>query len=280
MPWARISPQLTKLLLASAFAPSCDRATDRAADHAANAADATTPAPANTANTTSTAKPAEVPIPAQAQTPWHYAPALAAATPAGVHAEPVLELADGLRGQARIVVAVATGETPARLEVWAFSQNNERALLARTGEPEVLLDLGDVRGLLATDAVATLRREMAMPGRERVRPLGLPGEPPAVLAELARLATATTAATDAATRARSLALFMRGVDDELIWSRLPELLRRLQNAPWIPGEATPLGARRVAISATEEGRPVRLELARTQDRWALVTVETPTVDPR
>jgi hypothetical protein len=191
-----------------------------------------------------------------------------------VHAEPVLELADGVRGRARIVVAVAGGDKPVRLEVWDFSQNNERGLLARLGDPEILLDLGDVRGRLVTTAVATLRREMAMPGRERVRPLGLPGEPAAVVAELARLASESTGAPDAATRARALALFIRGVDDRLVWddARLPELLRRLQNAPWVTGASTPVGARRVRISATEEGRPVQLELARTQDRWALVGV--------
>ena len=191
-----------------------------------------------------------------------------------MHAEPVLELADGVRGRARIVVAVAGGDRPVRLEVWDFSQNNERGLLTRLGDPEILLDLGDVRGRLVTGALATLRREMAMPGHERVRPLGLPGEPATVVAELARFASETTAATDAATRARSLASFIRGVDDTLLWddARLPELLRRLQNAPWVTGTSTPLGTRRVRISATEEGRPLQLELARTQDRWALVGV--------
>ena len=190
-----------------------------------------------------------------------------------MHAEPVIEVADSVRGRARIVVAVASGDKPVRLEVWDFSQNNERGLLARVGEPEVLLDLGDVRGRLVTKAVATLRREMASPGTEVVVPRGLPGAPEEVLAELARLATASTAAPDAATRARSLALFIRGIDGHLLWAegRLPEILRRLQNAPWTIESQSQSGLRR-SISASEEGRPVQLLLARSHGSWVLFLV--------
>ena len=266
-------------MLGSAFALL---ACDRSPDPAVKPADATTPgspgSPASPPAPPTTPPSADAPAP-PAPEPWRYQPALAAATPAGTHAEPVLELADGLRGHARIVVAVATDRSPVRLEVWDFSQNNPRGLLAPDGDPQVLLDLGDVRGLLAVDAVAALRRDLATPGRERVRPLGLPGEPEDVLAELARLAVATTAAPDGATRARSLALFMRGVDDALLWQRLPELLRRLQSAPWQPGARTPLGARRLKISATEDGRPVQLELTRADDRWILSAVDDPAAEP-
>jgi len=206
--------------------------------------------------------------------PWRYGPALTAAIPAGVYAEPVLELADGIRGRARIVVAVASGDRPARVEVWDFSQNNERGLLTRTRDPQVLLDLGDVRGRLVTEAVAALRREMASPGTEVVRPRGLPGGPDAVLAELARLATASTAGPDAATRARSLALFIHGIDGHLLWDkgRLPEILRRLQNAPWTIESQSQLGGRRT-ISAREEGRPVELLLTLSHGRWVLFSVD-------
>jgi hypothetical protein len=249
-------------VLASAFAlAACDP------KPAANAADATTPAAPAVADPSAT--PASASPDAE---PWRYGPALAAAIPAGVHAEPVIELADGVRGRARIVVAVASGDRPARIEVWDFSQNNERGLLARVGEPEVLLDLGDVRGRLATGAVTTLRREMASPGSETVHAIGLAGSPEEV-AELARLATASTAAPDAATRARSLALFIRGIDDSLLWDegRLPELLRRLQSAPWTIEAQSQQGARR-SISATEEGRPVQLMMTRSHGRWVLFTV--------
>lgn len=207
--------------------------------------------------------------------PWRYGPALAGAVPAGQSAAPVLELADGLRGRARIVVAVAAGDAPVRLEVWDFSQNNERGVLARIGDPVVLLDLHDADARLAADAVAELRREIASPGNEAVRPLGLPGEPTALPAELARLAAATTGPGDAATRTHALAQLIRGLDDRLVWeeARLPELLRRLQTGAWTVGEATPIGARRMRLAATEGTRPLQLELARTQDRWAIVAVE-------
>ena len=257
-------------MLASAFAlAACDP------KPAANAADATTPAPPAVAPVAAAApEPSATPASTSPDAePWRYAPALAAAIPAGVHAEAVAELADGVRGRARIVVAVASGDRPARVEVWDFSQNNERGLLARIGEPEVLLDLGDVRGRLVTGAVATLRREMASPGSETVYPIGLEGSPEEVLAELARLATASTAAPDAATRARSLARFIRGIDDSLLWDegRLPELLRRLQNAPWTIVAQSQQGARR-SISATEEARPVQLLMTRNHGRWVLFTV--------
>ncbi len=274
---ARNSPLPAWSLLASAFAlVACDPRPGE------NTADATTPAQSApdqpTAVTAATTAPVPPTTPPSADPevaePWRYGPALAAAIPAGVHAEPVLELADGIRGRARIVVAVASGDRPVRLEVWDFSQNNERGLLTRIGDPQILLDLGDVRGRLVTDAVATLRREIASPGTEVVRPRGLPGGPEQVLAELARLATASTAGPDAATRARSLALFIRGIDSQLLWDkgRLPELLRRLQNAPWIIESQSQLGGRRT-IHVREEGRPVELLLALFHGRWLLFSVD-------
>jgi len=197
--------------------------------------------------------------------PWHYAPALAAAIPPGTHAEPVLELADGLHGRARIVVAVAEADSPLRLEIWDFSQNNDKGLLARRGPPQILLNLAtspaDVRW--DSDAAATLRREIAGPNNETVRPLGLPGEPATLLPELARLAAATTQ-SDPAARTRALADFTRGLDERLFFTRLPELLRRLQGPAWTldpPAEQSP---RRVKISGRDGEHPVQLELTRTQ----------------
>ena len=233
------------------------------------------PAP-NTADATTAARPAPAePVEPGPAEPWRYAQALAAAVPAGHSAAPVLELADGVRGRARVVVATAAGDAPVRLEIWDLSQNNERGVLTRVGDPELLLDLGDADARLSADAVADLRREIASPGNETVRPLGLPGEATALPAELARLAAATTGPGDAATRTAALARLIRGIDDRLVWqdARLPELLRRLQAGPWQVGEATPLGARRVRLAATEGARALQLELARTQDRWALVAVD-------
>lgn len=204
-----------------------------------------------------------VAAPTPAASPWHYAPALAAAVPPGAHAEPVFELADGLHGRARIVVAVAEHEVPARIEVWDFSQNNDKGLLARVGAPQLLLALtaspADARW--DGDAAAALRREIASPGNEAIRPLGLPGEPAALLPELARLAAASVQG-DAPARARALAQFTRGLDDRLLWERLPELLRRLPT--WAADPPVILGPRRVKISAREGERRLALELTRTQ----------------
>ena len=232
------------------------------------------PPPAANAADTSTLAPGQAPA-SPAPEPWRYAPALAASVPSGVRAAPVLELADGLHGRARVVVAVAQGSAPVRLELWDFSQNNERGVLERSGEPKLLLDaqnVADADARLAAEPVADLRREIASPGSETVRPLGLPGEPADLPAELSRLAAATDGDGDAAVRAQALAQLIRGLDDELLWTRLPELLRRLRATPWTTGELTELSPRRVRISAREADRTLVLELDRKQDRWVLTAV--------
>lgn len=195
--------------------------------------------------------------------------------PPGLAASPVLELAEGLRGRGRFVVAVAGADAPARLEVWTFSQFNERDRLERVGPPELLLDLGQLEAGVGMPAelVAELRREIASPGNESVRAQGLPGEPAAVLAELARLAATATSPGEPALRARALAEFTRGLDERLLWERLPGLLRRLRAGPWSVGEPSPLGARRVRFVAPEGDGSVTLELTRMQERWVLSGVE-------
>lgn len=236
-----------------------------------DAADTSNTATSPTAVASSDAK-ASAPTPATE--PWRYGPTLAAAVPPGLAASPVLELAEGLRGRGRFVVAVAGADAPARLEVWTFSQFNERDRLERVGPPELLLDLGQLEAGVGMpgELVASLRREIASPGNESVRAQGLPGEPAAVLAELARLAAAATGPGEPALRARALAEFTRGLDERLMWERLPGLLQRLRSGPWIVGEPTPLGARRVRFSAREGDGSVTLELTRMQERWVLSEV--------
>lgn len=238
-----------------------------------NTADTNNVATSTSASPTSAIKVAEKPAP-EAPAPWRYGQALAAAVPPGLAASPVLELADGLRGRGRFVVAVAGVDVPARLEVWTFSQHNERDRLERVGAPELLLDLGELdTGVGLPDALmAGLRREIASPGNEQIRARGLPGEPGAVLAELARLAAVSTGQDAPAVRTRALAEFTRGLDERLLWARLPELLRRLRAGPWRVGEPTPVGTRRVRFTAREGDRAVTLELTRTQDRWVLSEV--------
>lgn len=205
---------------------------------------------------------------------WRYGPALAKGVPAGVVAEPVLEMADGLRGRARVVVAVAEGEAPARLEIWDFSQNNPRELLERVDAPVVLLDLGRTGAeALADEVLEDLRREMASPASDSSRPVGLAvrGEPPELLAELARNAAEATGKGPG--RAAALARVTRGLEDRLLWSaEFPGLLRRLAGGPWEIGATTPVGARRVRVQVREGGRALQVELARTQDRWVLADV--------
>lgn len=246
----------------------------RLAAWAAVALSACGPTPQNAADTSNTATSptsASAPTPAPTPEPWRYGPTLAAAVPPGLAASPVLELAEGLRGRGRFVVAVAGAEVPARLEVWTFSQFNERDRLERVGPPELLLDLGQLDATvdMPAELVAELRRAIASPGNESVRAQGLPGEPAAVLAELARLAAAATGPGEPALRARALAEFTRGLDEQLMWERLPQLLLRLRAGPWSIGEPTPLGARRVRFSATERIGSVTLELTRMQERWVL-----------
>lgn len=250
---ARISPRLAW----AAFALACCGPPQPQPSATAHATTATGP------------RPAAAPEPAS---PWRYAPALTASVPPGLQVEPVLELADGLHGRARVVVAVAEAANPARLEVWDFSQNNEKGLLTRVGEPQILLALSGSQQADARwdrEAAAALRREIAGPGNETVRPLGLPGEPATLLPELARLAGSCDQG-DAAARAKALAGFTRGLDDRLLWERLPELLQRLRGPAWTLDPPVPLGARRMQISAHDGERRVQLELARNaKDRWVL-----------
>lgn len=217
---------------------------------------------------------ASAPTPTPASEPWRYGPTLAAAVPPGLAASPVLELAEGLQGRGRFVVAVAGADAPARLELWTFSQFNERDRLERVGPPELLLDLGQMEAGVGMpgELVAGLRRDIASPGNETVRAQGLPGEPAAVLAELARLAAAATGTGEPELRARALAEFTRGLDEGLLWERLPQLLRRLRAGPWSVGEPTLLGARRVRFTAREGAGSVTLELTRLQERWVLSQV--------
>jgi hypothetical protein len=184
--------------------------------------------------------------------------------------EPVLEQADGLHGHARIVVAVTSSEATAdppqtRLEVWGFSQNNDKGLLARNGPPLVLYKLTVSPADAHWDTVGAdaLRREIAGPGNETFRPLGLPGEPAALWPELARLAAASVDA-DPPTRARSLAELTRGLDEQLLFTRLPELVRRLRGPAWQLDPPVQLGPRRVKISGRDGETRVELELTRTQ----------------
>lgn len=250
---------VTAAVALAACAPTPQNAADTS-NAAASASDAKASAPAST------------PTPAPANEPWRYGPTLAAAVPPGLAASPVLELAEGLQGRGRFVVAVAGADAPARLEVWTFSQFNEGDRLERVGPPELLLDLGRLEAGMPGELVAGLRRDIASPGNESVRAQGLPGEPVAVLAELARLAAAATGPGEPALRARSLAEFTRGLDERLMWERLPGLLQRLRSGPWSVGEPSPLGARRVRFSAREGDKTVTLELTRMQERWMLSEV--------
>lgn len=238
-----------------------------------DAADTSNAAP-SASSASSAAPAAEASAPRPTPEPWRYGPTLAAAVPPGIAASPVLELGDGLRGRGRIVVALAGADAPVRLELWTFSQFNANDRLERVGTPELLLDLGqlDAGTDMPDELVTGLRREIASPGNESVRVLGLPGEPAAVLAELARLAAVATSPGEPALRARALAEFTRGLDERLLWERLPELLRRLRTGPWSVGEPTPLGTRRVRFTAPEGDATVTLELTRLQERWVLSEV--------
>ncbi len=217
--------------------------------------------------------------PAPTPQPWRYGPALAASIPQGLAVVPVLEWAHGHRGRARIVVAVAEADVPARLEVWDFSQHNERGLLERDLDPVRLLDLADATPVLDPEILAGLRRDLATPGSERVRPLGLVGSPAAVLADLQRAAQACFDG-DATSRTAALATVVRGLDDGIAFetARLPELILRLRHGTWQVGVATQISERRVAVAVQADQQPLRVELSRTQDRWAVRSVEV--VEPQ
>jgi hypothetical protein len=183
--------------------------------------------------------------------------------------EPVFELADGHTGRAQIGVAVGIG-TQVRLEVWDFDQNNPRERLERVGEPRELVALDGSGGRAEIDAV---RKAIAKPGNEYVRPRGLDGPPETLPAGLARLASMVRDGKEPLElRVQALASFVRALDDHVLFDKnsLPELLEALP----VTGEVArteALGERRQKLTLKEP--PHVLVFARSDERWVLSDVE-------
>jgi hypothetical protein len=184
--------------------------------------------------------------------------------------EPVFELADGHTGRAQIGVAVGIG-TRVRLEVWDFDQNNPRERLERVGEPRELVALDGSGGRAEIDAV---RKAIARPNNEYVRPRGLDGPPEALPEALARLASiAGDGKESLELRVPALAAFVRGLDDHVLFERnlLPALLGALPAASREVARTEALGERRRRLTLKEP--PHVLEFARSGERWVLSGAE-------
>lgn len=212
-------------------------------------------------------QPAPDPSPPVVAEPWHYAPALRAGTPADVAAAPVFELADGHTGVAQIAVAVARAGAPPRLELWEFDQNNPRERLERVGEAKELVALDGSGGREQLEAI---RKAIARPGNEFVRPRGISSPPEELLHELVRLAgVVRDEAAAPKFRAEALAKLTFALDDRLLFERnsLPPLLAALASGDWRVAEQKAVGERRreVVVRAPRH----RFELARAGERWML-----------
>lgn len=213
--------------------------------------------------------PAGPPAGTASATPWQYTPALRAAVEPGMTVEPVFELADGLTGRAQIGVAVGIG-TQVRLEVWDFDQNNPRDRLERVGEPRELVALDGSGGRAEIDAV---RKAIARPNNEYVRPRGLDGPPETLPAKLAQLASiARDGKESLELRVPALASFVRALDDHVLFEKnlLPALLEELPVAGEV-ARTEALGERRVRVVLKEP--PHVLVFARSGERWVLSDVE-------
>lgn len=202
--------------------------------------------------------------------PWQYTPALRAAVKeSGSVVEPVFELADGRTGRAQIGVAVGTG-TQLRLEVWDFDQNNPRERLERVGEPRRLVALDGSGGRAEIDAV---RKAIAQPGNEYVRPRGIEGSPEALPGELGELARLIDDGKEPIEqRVRALARLVRALDDHALFEAnlLPALLEALPTGREV-ARTEALGERRVRVILKEPAHV--LVFARSGERWALTDVE-------
>lgn len=182
----------------------------------------------------------------------------------------MFELADGHRGRAQIGVAVAPAGAAPRLEVWEFDQNNPRERLERVGEARELVALDGRGGREEIDAV---RKAIARPGNEYVRPRGLAGPPATTLAELGRLArTVGDAGAGTEERVEALARVARGLDDAVLFERnqLPELLAVLSRGDLVVARTEALGERRQRLVV--QAGPV-LVFARSGERWVVAEAE-------
>lgn len=209
---------------------------------------------------------------AEAKSPFRYGPTLRDAIPKGVTVEPLLEVASPDEARLHIVAAVhRPGETPPlRIELWPFTQHNEKGTLASEGDPVPVIPIRT--GEAEPPDLPKLRVRLAAATSQVARPVGLEADDAiallAAMSEHAKVVRNTDAAPDA--RVAALASLFRGFDDHVVFETrdLPAAIDSLASGAWTQGKPRTISPRRIAV--TVEGQEI--EVAKKSGGWAITDV--------
>ena len=219
--------------------------------------------------------PPSAPTKAEPASPFRYGPTLREAVPSGVTVEPLLEVASPDEARLHIVAAVhRPNATPAlRIELWPFTQHNDKGTLAPEGEPELVIPIR--RGQPEPPELPKLRVRLAAASSQVARPAGLGVDEanallPA-LAKHARVVRDENATADA--RVAGLVALFRGFDDHVVFETrdLPGAIDALAAGTWNAGEARSISARRSEVTIPTEP-PQTIEIAKKSGGWAITDV--------
>jgi hypothetical protein len=178
-----------------------------------------------------------------------------------------------------VLVSHESGRVPAlRIELWTFDQRGREALEPR-GPRRWILPLHERERPDGRDSLPDLRRALSVPHSIKTRPIGSEADDPS--SALLRLAEAvSTARADdraVADRLAAVQLVARGLDDAVLFdaAALLRVLDGLQDGPTDGLRTQAASPRRATVSVpgTPTRAPLRLEMLRKADGWAIARVE-------
>lgn len=183
---------------------------------------------------------------------------------------PLAEVGDATNAGLEVVVATPAAHGPT-IALWRFASTGEKETLEPAAPPTPLLSVraGDPDD---ADALAALRTRMAAGHAVTTRPQGIAAsDASAALASMhddAVIVLDADAAPDA--RAKALARFTRGLDDDVLFTRRG-LARAL--AALLPAHPTEPPADPSARRATLGRGPVSVSMLRKGDGWTIATLK-------
>lgn len=207
---------------------------------------------------------------------WRYLPTLREAIPEGVTVETIAEVATPDQARMHVVAAVhrPNASPQLRIEEWAFTQHNDKGVLATESDPVVVIRTEVSQP--APEALTDLRLRIAAPRAQVRRPVGLAVDGPAAL--LQRLAELATVARDkqATPRARveALATLVQGFDNAVVIEShgLAAAIDALAGGKWKPLRVLDVSDRRKLVSVGED--PVALvEVTKKSAGWVVTDTQ-------
>ncbi len=201
---------------------------------------------------------------------FRFGPTIAAYRPEGATMLPLAEVGDPTNAGLEVVVSTPAAHGPT-IALWRFASTGDKDTLEPAAPPTPLLSVraGDPDD---AEALAALRTRMAAGHAVTTRPQGI--EAADAAAALASMHEDAVAVLDPAAppdaRAKALARFTRGLDDDLLFTRrgLGRALAALQPTHNTESPTDPT-ARRVTL----ERGSVLLSMLRKGDGWTVATIE-------